>query len=141
MRCLESEKWSDRHMGDESNEECIESVSTPCMCAYVRASVPSSYIMTCSETTLSPSRLPLRAHNRHAGSLCARWRTQSYKHSNCRVMPRQEAGRLDAPKWLIFLAQPPLICFLRARMGLIKRIKEGEIILSPRFVYFKPETP
>lgn len=64
-----------RHMGDGSNGGCIESVSAV-SCVYV--CVPSSCIMTCSETTRSPSHLPLRAHNRHAGSLCARWRSQSY---------------------------------------------------------------
>lgn len=68
------EKRSSRHMGDGGNGGCIESVSAVCLCVCV----PSSCIMTCSETTRSPSRRPLRAHNRHAGSLCARWKTQAY---------------------------------------------------------------
>lgn len=54
--------------------EDVLKVSAECICVCV----PSSCIMTCSETTRSPSCLPLRAHNHHAGSLCARWRTQLY---------------------------------------------------------------
>lgn len=47
--------------------EDVLKVSGQCVCVCLCVCVPSSCIMTCSETTRSRSHLPLRAHNRHAG--------------------------------------------------------------------------
>lgn len=74
-RCSDRKNWRKDIWEMEAMEDVLK-VSVKCVCVYV--CVPSSCIMTCSETTRSPSHLPLRAHNRHAGSLCARRRTQLY---------------------------------------------------------------
>lgn len=100
---------------------CQDSV---CVCLCV--CVPSSCIMTCSETTRSRSHLPLRAHNRHAGVIMC-----PAEESVLQREERVAEGRAqtpDTPKWPHSLspAKAPLICFLGAVMVLIKGAKERE---------------
>lgn len=88
--------------------------------------VPSSCIMTCSETTRSRSHLPLRAHNRHAGVIMHPAEESVLQHKEGVALWRAQS--LDAPKWPHSLspAEPPLIGFLGSLMVLIKGAKERE---------------
>lgn len=104
--------------------EDVLKVSGQCVCMRIQVcvcvSVPSSCIMTCSETTHSRSHLPLKAHNCHAGVIMHPVEESVLQHKERVAVCRTQT--LDAPKWPHSLsrAEPPLISFLGAVMVLIK---------------------